>query len=107
MKDRSLTMSPAERRLRARICLLVERAAMIRGSLSVRATVCGKLSCRCARGEKHRAVCLVAYDKGRIRQQHVPHVLAPAVRQWIAIWKQVAALLDQVSHRQWQRLKRR
>jgi len=100
-------MSTAERRLRACVCLLVERAEMIKGSLSVRATVCGKPTCHCARGEKHRSVCLVAYDKGRIRQQHVPGVQVPVVRRWIAIWKQVAVLLDQISRRQWRKMKAR
>jgi len=62
MKKTTAQMSPAELRLRARICLLAERAAMIKGSLSVRTTVCGKPSCRCTRGAKHHSVCLVAYD---------------------------------------------
>jgi hypothetical protein len=99
--------STAEARLRARICLLVERAAMLKGSLSVRATVCGKPSCRCARGEKHRSVCLVAYDRGGIRQQHVPHARVKEVRGWIATWREVVALLEQISRRQWRSLKSR
>ena len=107
MKEPESVMSSAERRLRAQISLLVERAAMIKGSLSRRATVCGKPSCRCARGEHHHSVCLVAYDKGRIRQQHVPRPRVAQVRRWIAAWKQVGALLEQVSRRQWRKLKAR
>jgi len=107
MKRDTSKMSPAERRLRARLCQLVEGALMIKGSLSVRATVCGKPSCRCARGEKHRSVCLVAYDRGGIRQQHVPHARVNEVKEWIAAWHEVATVLEQLSRRQWRSLRAR
>jgi hypothetical protein len=52
--------------------LLAERGPLIRGSLGVRARVCGNPGCKCARGELHESKYLSASDGGRTRQVHVP-----------------------------------
>lgn len=52
--------------------LLGERGPLIRGSLGVRARVCGNPGCKCARGELHESKYLSASDGGRTRQVHVP-----------------------------------
>jgi hypothetical protein len=102
-----MRMAERERRVRAELCRLLSSAALIKGSLSRRATVCGKPTCRCARGAKHRAVCLVAYDQGRVRQQHVPRAAVARVRAWLAAYHAVQLLLARLSRYQWQRLKAR
>jgi hypothetical protein len=100
-------LTPRECQVRAELCRLLSTAALIKGSLSHRAGVCGKPTCRCARGQKHRSVCLVAYDKGRLRQQHVPRTAVARVRAWLAAYHAVQTLLERLSRYQWQRLKPR
>jgi hypothetical protein len=100
-------LSERERRVRSELCRLLSSAVLIKGSLSRRATVCGKSGCRCTRGQKHTSVCLVAYDKGALRQQHVPRALHARVRTWVSTYRTVQALLDRLSGYAWQRLKQR
>lgn len=52
--------------------LLNERGPLIRGTLGTRSRVCGKPSCKCARGERHESRYLSASDGGSVRQVHVP-----------------------------------
>lgn len=62
-----------ERQHAAQLELLVgERGPLLRGSLGVRARVCGNPGCKCARGERHESKYLSASDGGRTRQVHVP-----------------------------------
>jgi hypothetical protein len=49
----------------------------------------------------------VAYDQGKIRQQHVPRATVARVRAWLAAYHAVQALLTRLSRYQWQRLKAR
>lgn len=99
--------SERERRVRSELCRLLSAAMLIKGSLSRRATVCGKAGCRCTRGHKHRSVCLVAYDKGRVRQQHVPRAWQARVRVWVRTYRHVQRLLERLSGYAWQRLRQR
>jgi len=52
--------------------LVGERGPLIRGSLGVRARVCGHPGCKCARGQLHESKYLSASDGGRTRQVHIP-----------------------------------
>jgi hypothetical protein len=52
--------------------VLDERGPLVRGSLGTRSRVCGKPSCRCARGELHQSKYLSASQDGRVRQVHIP-----------------------------------
>ena len=76
-------MSAQERELRSRLAQLLTRAAIVRGSLSVREKSCGKPTCRCARGEKHRAVYLVASEEGKLRQLFIPRSLEADARECV------------------------
>lgn len=100
-------LSERERRVRSELCRLLSSAMLIKGSLSRRATVCGKAGCRCTRGHKHSSVCLVAYDKGRLRQKHLPRALRARVRVWVGTYRTVQTRLERLSGYAWQRLKQR
>ena len=69
---RQLLRSAYERLGRHTDSLLAEREGLIRGTLSVRARVCGDPRCRCTRGALHTSKCLQATVGGRTRQVHVP-----------------------------------
>lgn len=77
----------AERR-RARATLarrLGRRGELMKGSLSVRWTRCGRAGCGCAEGKKHGPYLYVSvFREGRTRSVYVPQHLEGEVRQWVA-----------------------
>jgi hypothetical protein len=52
--------------------LVHESGPLIRGTLGIRARVCGTQGCHCARGELHRSKYLSAPVAGATRQVHIP-----------------------------------
>ena len=100
-------MSAQERELRSRLAQLAGRSALIHDTLSVRQVTCGKKGCRCAQGDRHRAVYLVSSAKGKKRQVFVPSALEEEVRAWVANYRMATDLLEQVSEGAWKELKRR
>lgn len=101
-------MSREEREARSRLKqLILQDVGLLRGTLSVRQTVCGKPNCRCARGERHTSHVLVASYEGNPRQLYVPESLAPVVREWIAEYQKLRELLEILSGIHWDKVKRR
>jgi hypothetical protein len=52
--------------------LLEQRGPLIHGSLGKRKRVCGKPTCRCARGELHEQTYLSSTVDGQTHQVHIP-----------------------------------
>src|SRR4030042_1323375 len=77
-------MSAAERQLRSALNRLLSQHGGVHGTLLRREGVCGKKTCRCARGHLHESLYLVVSEAGRSRQMYVPRRWEAAVRQWIA-----------------------
>lgn len=100
-------MSVQERKLRSRLAQLADGRSLIHATLSVRHVTCGKKGCRCARGERHRAVYLVSGVKGNKRQVFVPSAMEEEVRAWVENYHVATDLLEQVSEGAWNELKRR
>lgn len=100
-------LSEAERRLRSQLAQLITGFGYVRGTLSVREKVCGKVNCRCARGETHRALYLVASENGKLKQLYVPRSLEAEARGWVESYQKIRQLLEELSRRQWEKLKRR
>lgn len=100
-------MSPEERALRSRLAQLAHAKTLIHATLSVRHVTCGKSGCRCAQGQRHRAVYLVSSAKGKKRQVYVPPALEQEVRQWLENYRTATGLLEQISEGAWSELKRR
>lgn len=100
-------MSPEERHLRSELVQLLSGAGLLRATLNPRQKVCGKPGCRCARGEKHSALYVVASEEGKPHQLFVPHSLEPQVRQWVASYQRIRELLEELSRIYWDRLSRR
>lgn len=100
-------MSVQERKLRSRLAQLAGAKTLIHATLSVRHVTCGKKSCRCARGERHRAVYLVSSAKGKKRQVFVPLNMEQEVREWVENYRMVMDLLEKVSEGAWAELRRR
>jgi len=86
------------RRARVRLARGLGRAGeLMKGSLVMRATRCGRKGCKCAQGEKHGPYLYVSvFQDGRTRSVYVPQHLAKEVRRWVEnarrLEKDVAAI---------------
>lgn len=100
-------MTAAERRTRSQLAQLCSQRGAIRGTLLVRKRKCGKANCRCARGEGHESLFLVVSENGRTRQFFVPKDWESRVRQWVADYRRVRNLLEDVSRIYWDKLRLR
>jgi hypothetical protein len=100
-------LSEQERRLRSELRQLVSRDGFVRGTISVREKVCGKPGCRCARGQKHRAVYLVASINGKYRQLYIPSVLESRVTEWVTTYQRMREVLEELSRLHWEKLRRK
>ena len=95
----SKSLSVAEiRRERARLARrLGRRGEIMKGSLVMRTTRCGRPGCKCAKGEKHGPYLYVSvFRGGRTRSVYVPQRLEGEVRRWVesarALESDVAAI---------------
>jgi hypothetical protein len=59
--------------------------------------VCGKPSCRCSRGEKHRVWQLTYKERGQSRSVYVPADFTEEVRSWIEEHRRLKRLLQEIS----------
>ena len=100
-------MTAAERHARSQLAQVLSQRGVIRGTLLVRKRKCGKANCRCARGEGHESLFLVISENGRTRQFFVPRDWEPRVRQWVADYRRVRNLLENVSRIFWDKLRHR
>jgi hypothetical protein len=100
-------MSAQERGFRSRLARLVHHGGVIRGTLLSRKRVCGKASCRCARGHLHEGLYLVVSEGGRTRQLYIPKAWEATVRQWVHGYHQAQELMEEISRLQWDKVRKR
>lgn len=100
-------MSAHERSLRSRLTQLIQGGGIIRGTLSERAVTCGKMNCKCARGEKHCYLYVVASENGKLRQRSVPKKLHGDIRRWVDNYQKAQALLEEISQLYWTSVEKR
>lgn len=100
-------MAGAERERRSRLTRLASGAGLVHGTLAVRERTCGKANCKCARGEKHVSLYVVASRDGKVRQLFVPKEWEQRVRQWVSQYQQARRLLDEISELYWDKVQDR
>jgi hypothetical protein len=100
-------MSAPERQLRSALSQLLSRRGVVHGTLIVRRRVCGKPTCRCAKGQLHEGLYLVVTEQGKPRQMYVPRPWEAALRQWIDNYGRARGLLDELSRLHWDKVRRR
>jgi len=100
-------MKEAERRLRSRLNQMIAGVGLVRGTLTLRKVTCGKKGCRCAKGEPHLALVLIASAKGKRLQLFIPKSLEGITRRWIKQYRQAEDLLEKISMEHWDKLKKR
>ncbi len=100
-------MSARERDRRSQLAQLAHGAGLLRGTLAIRERACGKSNCRCAKGEKHVSLYLVASYEGRVRQLFIPKDWEPQVRRWVQQYQEARKLLEEVSLLYWDKVQKR
>ena len=96
----SKSLSVAEiRRARARLARgLGRRGEIVKGSLVMRATRCGRPGCKCAKGEKHGPYLYVSvFREGRTRSVYVPRHLEGEVRRWVENARQLESDVAEIT----------
>jgi len=102
-----LELSAAERRFRSRVTQLAAGHWFLRGTLSERASTCGKPNCRCVRGDLHKSLYLVQSHDGKPRQICVPKAWEQRVRQAVTSYQQMQQFIEEISELEWNRLRDR
>lgn len=100
-------MTPSERRLRSKLNQMVAQCGLVRGTLTLRQVKCGNKKCRCARGHPHPSLYLTASVNGKYRQLFIPKSLEGVARRWVKQYREAEGLLDQISSKYWDKLKKR
>ena len=100
-------LSATERNFRSRIAQLASGQWFLRGTLSQRASKCGKPNCHCAQGELHQSLYLVQSHGGKPRQICVPRAWQERVRLAVSDYHQMQRLIEEVSELEWKRLQER
>ena len=85
------------RMLASRLKKVALTKPIVIASLAEVERVCGKPSCRCQRGHKHRACQLTYRDQGKVRSMYVPVDFTQEVRSWIEEHHKLQTLLKEIS----------
>jgi len=101
------SLSDSELRRRSRLAQIAHTRRFLRGTLSARHGRCGKPNCHCARGELHLSLYLVQSHQGKLRQICVPKAWEERIRQAVRNHQQMQTLIEELSEREWQRLRER
>lgn len=101
------SLSPQEREFRSRLAQLMHHAPFLRATINTRLVTCGKSGCRCAKGERHRALYLVCNAGGKKRQMFIPADLETEVKAWVETYHGIQDLLEKISERTWERVRQR
>jgi len=92
------------RRMRdARLKKLAQAGPLLAGSLVQQRVRCGRPNCRCAKDPAYRHVKTVITRtvKGKTRTVYVPLDLVEEVRTWVAEYKRIKELLNEISELSW------
>lgn len=100
-------MTGRERYLRSQLTQLVSSVGLVRASLNPRDKLCGKPTCRCTRGEKHRSLYLLRSEDAKRRQLFIPRSLESQACEWVEAYQHLRDLVDELSQIYWEKLQRR
>jgi len=89
--------SDRERAARSRLLQLLHDHDFIAGSLVTMRRVCGKPTCRCARGQKHESLYLALTVKGKRTMLIVPRQRIEAVTAAVQTYKRAWELQKKLS----------
>jgi hypothetical protein len=97
MQHRSHLPAP-DRQARAGLRkILGQNSPLVIGSLVETERLCGKAGCKCARGQKHKALYLGARVGRQRKMIFVPRDMHADVRRWVRDAREVQRLIDVIS----------
>ena len=70
---------------------------VVRGSVVIMDRLCGKTSCRCQKGFKHRSLYISQRYKGRTRMIYIPKRLESIARRLISNHHKIKIVMDKIS----------
>ena len=69
----------------------------IRGSLVVMKRSCGKLNCRCQKGQKHQSIYLSQSRKGKAKMLYLPQKAEAKAHQYVKNYQKIRSILNSLS----------
>jgi hypothetical protein len=69
----------------------------IRGSLVVMKRSCGKLNCRCQKGQKHKAIYLSQSYNGKTRMFYLTQAAETKAHQYVKNYQKIRSILNSLS----------
>ena len=69
----------------------------IRGSLVVMRRSCGKLNCRCQKGQKHQSIYLSQSCNGKIKMLYLPQKTEAKAHQYVKNYRKIRSILNSLS----------
>lgn len=106
MNQRSQRSAP-ERFARSRLAQLITEQPFLRGSLVERTRSCGKPTCRCQHGHRHRSLYLAVRHHDQRALLYIPRALEETVRQWVQNGRCLAQQLQALHQGQLEQLLQR
>lgn len=91
------TWSPRARAARARLAQLFHDREVLCGALVTMERTCGKATCRCQTGAKHRSLYLAVRVGEHRKMIYIPPRLEAWVSAQVEAWREAQGLLDTVS----------
>lgn len=77
---------------------VVRAGDFVRGSVVVLRRPCTYAGCRlCKEGKRHPATYLSMKEKGRTKLLYLPQHIVPQAKRWVAEWRRLHELLQQMS----------
>jgi hypothetical protein len=99
MSQRSQRSAP-ERFARSQLAQWITELPFLRGSLVVQTRSCGKPTCRCQKGQRHRSLYLAVNHRGQRALLYIPHALEETVRQCLANGRRIDQQLQALHQHQ-------
>ena len=100
-------MKKIERESRSRLKPYIQHEEFLRGTLTMREHTCGKINCKCNKGDKHKSLYLSRSNKGKVEQLYISKEKEEMVKKWVEEYHEIQNLLEKISSSYWDRLKNR
>lgn len=99
-------LSARERSARSRLAQLLHGRIVLCGSLVTMARTCGKERCKCTRGDRHVSLYLSTRVGQERKMIYIPPQMEADVRSWVEAYRELKALIAQLSEARVERLLR-
>jgi hypothetical protein len=100
-------MSARERNARSKLTKIVHEFGFIRGTLRQIERYCGRVDCKCIKGQKHPMIYIAQMKNGKVKSIYVSQDKKKLSDEWIKNYKEAKGLLEIISEECITRLKKK